>query len=188
MSRNETPVIRSVERARARITRPIDRSDMETWPLYQAFGNMTVTDEIIADLKSDEGFVPFAYDDKTGQPVECSGWVTAGYGFVIDARKKIGIPRPVAEFWLRYALNERLDSFRKYWPAYDKQPTQVQRALGSMVYQLGPDGVLNFPRMLTALAQGDRETAAMHALDSLWAKEQSPNRARRIANMLRGHP
>lgn len=186
MDRNELPVFRSITRAKARITRPVDRGDIGSWPLWQAFGNMTVTDEIIADLKSDEGWIPFAYDDKTGLPVECSGWVTAGYGFVIDARKKIGIPRPVAEFWLRYALNERLDAFRKLWPAFDTQPGQVQRALGSMCYQLGPDGLMHFPKMLKALVNGDREAAAMHALDSLWAS-QSPNRARRLAAMIRGH-
>jgi len=67
------------------------------------------------------------------------------------------------------------------------QPPDVRRALLNMAYQLGVSGLLNFSKMLTALQAGDREEAAREALDSLWAK-QTPNRARRVALLLRGKP
>jgi hypothetical protein len=145
-----------------------------------------VFDQILALLKSDEGWSPFGYDDKTGKPVSCEGSLTIGHGFVIDARRGVGLPRPVAEFWLRYALNERLDAFKKLWPAYDDQPGDVQLALGCMAYQLGPEGVMHFPRMLRALVERKRSEASMHALDSEWAREQTPARARRIAKLIEG--
>lgn len=143
-------------------------------------------DSLLDTLRSDEGFRPYAYDDKTGAAVVCEGWLTLGYGFVVDSRKGVGLPRSVAEYWLRYAVNERIDALRKLWPPFDDQPADVQLALGNMAYQLGPAGVMTFKRMLAALEAGDRETAADEALESQWA-EQTPARSRRVAAMIRGH-
>lgn len=84
-------------------------------------------------------------------------------------------------------MNERLAELQRLWPAFNDQPAEVQRALGSMAYQLGPAGVMKFKRMLAALAAGDRETAADEALDSTWSR-QTPARARRIAALIRGKP
>lgn len=146
-----------------------------------------LVDDLANDLRIDEGFVPHGYDDKTGKAVTCEGWLTAGYGFLIDARKGAGIPRPVAEYWLRYAINERVDELRKQWPAFDRQPYDVQRAVGNMAYQLGAHGVLGFPKMLLWLVMGDRAAAANEALDSEWARTQTPKRAKRVAALIRGH-
>jgi lysozyme len=55
-----------------------------------------------------------------------------------------------------------------------------------MAYQLGVEGVAKFVLMLTALERGDRETAAVNALASEWAK-QTPDRAKRVATLIRGH-
>lgn len=139
-----------------------------------------MTDELLADLRSDEGWDPFPYEDSLK-------FTTIGYGFLIDARKGVGLPKPVAEFWLRYAVNERLAELQRRWPAYEKQPPDVQRALGNMAYQLGVSGVLNFRKMIAALERGDRATAAVEALDSTWAT-QTPARARRVATLIRGLP
>lgn len=135
-------------------------------------------DQLLSDLRSDEGWNPFVYDDHLG-------YQTIGYGFLIDPQKGGGLPKPVAEFWLRYAVNERLDAFKKAWPEFDAQPTDVQRALANMVYQLGVHGVLAFHKMLDALKRGDRAEAALEALNSKW-QTQTPARARRVASLLRG--
>ena len=136
------------------------------------------TDPLLDTLRSDEGWRPFVYDDT-------EGFATIGYGFLIDARKGVGLPRPVAEFWLRYAVNERLAELQRLWPAFNDQPTDVQLALGALAYQLGPAGVMGFKRMLAALAAGDRGTAADELLDSKLAK-QAPARTERTARLLRG--
>ncbi|HDC4672328.1 glycoside hydrolase family protein [Enterobacter kobei] len=57
-------------------------------------------------------------------------------------------------------------------------------ALVNMCYQLGVQGVLQFKKMLGYLEQGDYEKAADEALNSKWAK-QTPNRARRVTEVLR---
>lgn len=136
------------------------------------------TDALLADLKQEEGWRPLPYRDHR------KFW-TIGYGFLIDARKGGGLPRPVAEFWLRYAVNERIEAFRKLWPEFDSQPEGVQHALGAMAYQMGADGLFGFKNMLAALKAGDRARAADEALNSEWSK-QTPKRARRMANLIRG--
>lgn len=143
--------------------------------------------ELIEDLKKDEGWLPYAYDDLTGQPVTCEGWVTIGWGFMIDQRLGGEVPKPVAEFWLEYAVEQRWEALMDERPWIVEQPPNVQRALGNMAYQLGVAGVLKFEDMLDALQEGDRELAYKEALNSRWAS-QTPSRAQRVASMLRGEP
>jgi lysozyme len=143
------------------------------------------TDALLADIKADEGWLPYGYDDRTSEPVACSGWLTIGYGFLIDSRKGVGLPRPVAEFWLRYAVNERVEELQRRWHAFKDQPEAVQLALANMAYQMGVSGVLKFSDMLAALERGERAAAATHALQSIWAT-QTPKRAKKVAALIRG--
>jgi lysozyme len=148
-------------------------------------GQEVNTDALLADIKQDEGWLPYGYDDHDSMPVKCKGWLTIGYGFLIDSRKGVGLPRPVAEFWLRYAVNERVEELARRWPPFKDQPEDVQRAVANMAYQMGPAGVLKFTDMLGALERGDRALAATHALQSIWAT-QTPKRAKRVTGLLRG--
>jgi lysozyme len=143
------------------------------------------TDALLEDIKKEEGWLPYGYDDRTSEPVTCSGWLTIGYGFLIDSRKGAGIPRPVAAFWLRYTVNERVEELQRRWPAFKDQHEDVQRAVANMAYQMGVSGVLKFADMLNALERGERAAAASHALQSIWAT-QTPKRARRVAALIRG--
>ena len=59
-----------------------------------------------------------------------------------------------------------------------------QRALVNMAFQLGTDGLSKFQRMIAAIFKDDWAQAQIEALDSKWA-EQTPVRARRVAEMLR---
>ena len=137
-------------------------------------------DELIADLKHDEGWKPYAYQDHLGY------W-TIGYGFLIDQRKNGNIPEHIAEEWLRYAANIRWQGIVSHEPWLLDQPDDVQRAVANMAYQMGVIGVLGFGKMLAALRAGDRNKAANEALDSRWA-QQTPNRAKRVTDLLRGKP
>ena len=135
-------------------------------------------DELTKDLKSDEGWRPFAYQDHLG-------FWTLGYGFLIDQRRGGEIPKPIAEAWLTYAATQRWNQLLKRFPWLDQQPDDVCRALGNMAYQLGVGGVSKFKNMMKALEDGDRELAADAALDSTWAT-QTPGRAKRVAALIRG--
>ena len=135
-------------------------------------------DELIDDLKSDEGWSPFAYQDHLGY------W-TIGYGFLVDAEKGVGLPEHIAEGWLRFAAESRYDELIDRAPWIEAQPEDVQRALGNLCYQIGVGGVLKFKKMLAALQAGDRQKAADEGLDSTWAK-QTPARAKRVTDLIRG--
>lgn len=61
----------------------------------------------------------------------------------------------------------------------------VRRAVVcAMVFQMGIAGVRKFPAMLRALEAHDYSHAADQMLDSKWAREDSPARARRAARMM----
>lgn len=135
-------------------------------------------DQLIDDLKSDEGW--------RERPYRCSeGWLTTGYGFLIDERRSIPMPREVGDLWLRLIVADRFAELTARLPWLMDQPADVQRALGNMAYQMGVSGVMGFRKMLAALKDGDRELAANESLDSTWAK-QTPRRAQRVAALIRG--
>lgn len=137
-----------------------------------------MNDALLADLVRDEGWQESPYRDSLG-------FLTIGYGFLIDERKPVKLPREVGELWLRIAAEERWHSLLNRLPWLADQPEDVQRALANMAYQMGPDGVLKFSKMLLALRNGSRERAAAESLDSTWAK-QTPLRAQRVAKLIRG--
>jgi lysozyme len=140
---------------------------------------MTLPRGLLSDLKSDEGWRPFAYQDTLGY------W-TIGYGFKVDNRGNDGLPMEIGSIWLAQAAEQHWNDLVKALPWVIYQPEDVQRALANMVYQLGLSGVLGFSLMLKSLERGDREAAAVNALSSLWAK-QTPERAKRVADLIRGH-
>jgi len=137
-------------------------------------------DRVSADLRGDEGWREQPYNDHLG-------YLTIGYGFLIDPRRGGRIPRPVGEFWLRWEIEHRMEELGRRWPPFHRQPEDVQAALLNMAFQLGVGGVLRFRRMLAALAEGDRQTAGKEARDSNWYR-QTPKRAERNALLIEGPP
>lgn len=135
-------------------------------------------DDLVQDLKSDEGWAASAYQDT-------EGWWTIGYGFLIDGRRGGELPKQIAEQWLHHNVISKWAELTSRIPWLLDQPEDVQRAIGNMAYQLGVSGVLKFQNMLNCLLAGDRAMAAEEALDSRWAK-QTPNRAQRVASLIRG--
>lgn len=63
-------------------------------------------------------------------------------------------------------------------------PVQKE-ALTEMVFQMGVTGTKGFPAMLEALKMKDYNRAYKEALDSKWAREDSPQRAKEVATRLR---
>lgn len=144
---------------------------------------------LLDDLRADEGFRDHVYDDATGQPIVkgsvVQGYPTIGYGFCVDKNKGTPLPRDIADLLLERVTQEKWSALLAALPWIAQQPEDVQRALANMAYQMGAAGVTRFGRMLAALQVGDRQQAANHALESLWAR-QTPKRAERVARLLRG--
>lgn len=133
--------------------------------------------KLIDEIKSDEGFIPYAYQDTLGY------W-TIGYGTLIDKRGG-GIPDDIASLLLARHVDDNIEKVNKYFPWLSDHPDNVQRALNNMAYQLGISGLSKFKTTLDLIRKKQYDKAADNALKSLWAK-QTPNRAKRVTDLLRG--
>jgi lysozyme len=130
------------------------------------------------EIRKEEGWKGTAYQDSLGY------W-TIGFGFLVDARKSDSLPMAVADVWLDYKIQEKVNALDAQIPWWKNQPEEVQQALVNMAYQLGVEGLLKFKTTLSLLEAGDREGAANSAMKSLWAK-QTPARAKRVTDQIRG--
>lgn len=125
-------------------------------------------------IKQDEGCILYAYDDHLG-------YLTIGYGRLIDGRKGGGISRAEAAMLLANDVKRAEAVARKYdW--YESLDPVRQGVIVCMCFQLG--SVDKFPRMRSALAALDYNMAAVEMLDSRWAT-QTPARAKRLAFTMR---
>lgn len=134
-------------------------------------GHMTDLERLVA---RHEGFRAHLY--------RCTaGALTIGYGTNISE----GISEDEALLLLRSRLGQVvavLEHRFSWWPRLTPARRQV---LASMGYQLGLAGLLRFRRMLAAVAIEEWDQAADEMLDSKWAREDSPRRARELAEMMR---
>lgn len=132
----------------------------------------------VADrLFSDEGFVPHVYEDS-------KGFLTIGPGILVDKRRGGGITLDEGRYLLMNRIVARTAEVRDRFPWWKRLNAARQQIIVCMAYQLGTNGVANFKRMVTALERGDFVTAAAEMLDSNWAREDAPERAKRMANMM----
>lgn len=131
-------------------------------------------------LRQEEGF--------RGKPYRCSaGKLTIGYGRNLE---DVGISSTeadqlllhdvtVAELGLATLLGTTLtEDVRMVYPIR-------YQALVQMSFQLGISRLSGFKRMLGAVKQGYWDYASVEALDSKWAREDTPERAKRVAHAIR---
>lgn len=143
---------------------------------------MLSVDRLINEIKSDEGKVK-----KNGRHVmyfDHLGYPTIGYGRMISELKGGGISDEEAQLLLENDIKDviaQMDDHMLWWRG---ESDMRKRALINMAFQMGVHGLLGFKRMLWAMQHGSYKEAAREALDSRWAK-QTPNRAQRIAKMIR---
>lgn len=146
----------------------------------------------LAILRGDEGVRKHPYDDATGKRVRAPvGNVTIGCGINLDE----GLDDYLIDIMERHLLHVNLLALEHRLRTEDvefgatpivlaDEPDKVQLALALMVFQLGPDRVMRFARMLNAISGHDYAAAAKEALDSKWARETAP-RAERVAKLFR---
>ena len=137
---------------------------------------------LVAQIKTHEGSKKVngrhvAYKDHLG-------FLTIGYGTLIDEKRGGGISEAVANQLLideLYRIQAELDRQIVWF----RDLNVVRRdALTNMAYQMGVAGVLKFKNMLNSMYRGDFDKAYREALNSKWAK-QTPNRAHEVAEMIR---
>lgn len=128
------------------------------------------------DLIRDEGEVLHAYEDHLG-------FLTIGYGRLIDKRRGGGISKQEALFMLDNDILRVIGQLQEK-TGFNEHPEAVQHALVNMGFQLGVNGLLGFKKMWAHLANRDYGAAADEALDSRWA-QQTPERAKRVTDLMR---
>jgi GH24 family phage-related lysozyme (muramidase) len=145
---------------------------------------MTTVDDL---LTFEEGKRAFVYDDGDGKRIVPGkvmiGHPTTGIGFALDTY-------PLDDEEIEFLLQHRRQK-AEGWAAADlgaeawaKLDVVRRAALTSMAYQMGQTSLAGFPKMLAAVRVGDWQRAHDEALNSTWARWQTPARALREANML----
>lgn len=129
-------------------------------------------DRVAADLVEHEGFRGEAYRDSLG-------FWTIGYG------TRLPLTRAEAYLLLRHRMCEKADELDRAQPWWRDLPTPAANALLNMAYQLGVPGLLGFAKTLALLRDGRYAAAADEALNSKWARHDTPARAAKVAAMIR---
>ena len=143
-------------------------------------------DMLAEEIIDDEGVRLRVYDDATGEPLHpgmtLKGHPTIGYGRALDVN---GISIEESKFLLRDDMVSKTDALLKSLPWVEQLDSVRARVLANMAYQMGPDGLLGFHDMLSALKRKDYTTAAAEMLDSEWARQETPERAIKLSNRMR---
>ena len=131
----------------------------------------------VAQIKRHEGLVLHAYNDSLG-------YLTIGYGRLIDKAKHGGISEAEAEYLLQNDVSIVLAALHRNIPFFDSLCVARQAVLVNMAFQMGIQGVQKFKKTLSLVEMGLYDEAADNMLKSLWAK-QTPNRAAEMAQQMR---
>lgn len=134
--------------------------------------------ELIKQLKGDEGVKPQAYQDHLG-------FWTIGVGRLVDARKPGSGLRPSEmDFMLQNDIDDRIEALTRRLPWFQNLDDARKGVLLNMSFQMGVDGLLGFKNTLRMVETGDYMGAARNMLQSKWAS-QTPERANRMAEQMR---
>lgn len=129
--------------------------------------------QLIEKIKESEGFIGTSYKDSLNKD-------TIGFGTLLPLNET------EAELLLKHRLSKMIDLLLEKKPIILTLSQNRQEVLFEMAYQLGVNGVLGFRMMWIALDNRDYNVAADEMLDSLWYKVQTPTRAKRLSDIMRG--
>lgn len=135
-------------------------------------------EEFIAWLTREEGKVKHAYQDS-------KGYWTIGVGRLIDKRKGGGLSDEEIDYLLNNDVEKKIAEVRKALPWFDNLTSNRKAVLVAMAFQMGTAGLLGFKNTLKMIENGEYEKAAKGMLNSKWAKDDSPARAQRTAELMR---
>jgi len=135
---------------------------------------MTLKDLLIKH----EGEILHAYQDSAPEKF----W-TIGVGHLIDKRRGGGIPHEIAMLLLDMDI-AKVTAHARQFAWFDTLDSVRQDVIINMIFNLGPNGLTGFKKMMVALELGDHQEAAAQMLDSKWAG-QVKGRATELAEMMR---
>ena len=123
------------------------------------------------------------YDCKTGKDIVAPvGKVTIGVGRNV-------IDNPLTDEEIMFLLDRDIarcwTAATQMFPGFIDWREGRQLALINMIFQLGVGGVCNFRDMLECIDRADWDGAALEVLDSEYARDDTPARAKRVSEMFR---
>ena len=131
----------------------------------------------------DEGYSSKPYRDSVGV-------LTIGYGTtrwigreVMPADKVL--PADARRF-LRADLYGAILDAQKIFPRFEEMNSVRQEVLANMTYNLGPNRLAGFKKMIAALDDLDYKTAAREMIDAKWFKQVGGRGQRLVAAMRTG--
>jgi lysozyme len=145
--------------------------------LPESSSNQNLITKTTKQIKRHEGFVSNAYKDSLG-------YLTIGYGRLIDKAKNGGISESEAEYLLANDVNGVYEALNRSIPSFKQLNEARQGVLLNMAFQMGVHGLMQFKSTLNLIELGDYDAAADNMLKSLWAS-QTPNRANEMATQMR---
>ena len=130
---------------------------------------------LIDDFKKHEGFSPVVY--------QCTaGYDTIGYGQRV---KYLKVTQEQAEEWLleelqnlKYILADKYDWFLS-------APQEVKDIVMNMNYQLGVSAFSKFKKTIKYIKVKDYKSASTEMLDSKWARDDTPRRAKELSDRMK---
>lgn len=133
--------------------------------------------DVKQQLIRDEGVKATVYQDHLG-------FWTIGVGILVDDRKNGGLLPEEIDFILENRIKILKVELANDYPWFRHLNEPRQAALLNMRFQLGRAGLAGFKNMLARLRDERWADAETQALDSKWAKVDTPARAKRIARQL----
>ena len=142
---------------------------------------MKYSQETIKHFIFEEGFKLESYKDT-------AGYWTIGIGRMLgrsNAYRNIKISKDQAYQYLEEDLDIALEDCEKIFKNYHSHPRNVKLALLDMSYNLGYNKLSKFVKSIRYINDKDYKKAAVEILDSNWARNDVPNRARRVSNLIK---
>ena len=132
---------------------------------------------VIDRLKINEGYRSKVY--------KCSlGYDTIGYGFAI---KDLELSEEISTKILTDLVIKKHEYLKDKLDWYSDMPIEVRGVVLEMVYQIGYSGFCKFKRAIHHFKEKEFKQASEEMLDSKWAKSDSPQRAKRLSEIVWNH-
>ena len=138
---------------------------------------MNKMDRLIEQLKRHEGVETHAYKCSSGK-------LTIGVGRNIDPEGGIGLTMDEIEYLLSNDILRCIKELSTEYPWFGDLDEVRQEAIINIFLNLGATRFRLFKRALSAMEEGNYETASTEFLDSLWAK-QVGGRALELTDIIR---
>ena len=134
-----------------------------------------MTKEDIDLIKKHEGYRARVYKDHLG-------FDTIGIGFKVS---ELYLSEDICNKILKQKLSKLELEIAQKFDWYKNAQSILQTVVLNMCYQMGVSGFSKFKKTIQYMAKGDLEKASEEMLDSKWGREQTPERANELSQLLK---